>query len=750
MVKQASGTSHDELMALAAGYLPQDRLERLEQAYEYARAAHEGVLRLSGEPFIEHPVQVALMLAELQLDGHALEAALLHDVPEDMGVPIKEIEKRFGPEVARLVDGVTKLGKYGKSGDRTDETQLQNLRKMLVAMAEDLRVVFIKLADRLHNMRTLAPLSPERRLAIARETHEIYAPLAHRLGIWEFKWQLEDLAFRYLNAERYKQIANMVATRRVQRESFINEVMAVLRREFDAQGLEAEISGRPKHIYSIHQKMERYAAQGKHFNDIYDLLALRVQVDSVADCYTALGVIHSLWRPITGAFDDYIATPKPNGYQSLHTAVYYQGPTPLEVQIRTHEMHHFAEYGIAAHWRYKESAGPGDIRFEERVGWLRQLIDWHRELSQPQDFLESVKTDILIDQVFVFTPKGEIKDMPKGATPLDLAYRVHTEVGHHCVGAKVNGRLVSLNTPLQNGDVVEIMTTKNDKGPSRDWLNLNLGYTRTSQARVKIRQWFRKQERVDNIERGREILDREMRRHGLGHKERAELPRLFKYDNLEEFMIAVGNGDITTRQIALAFVAEEERAEVGAPRTKIKTPSSSVNVLGVGDVLTHLAPCFHPVPGDSIMGYITRSRGVTVHRADCSNIINESEPERLIPVEWAQTDTYYPVGVQVVAWDRVGLVRDITTLVAEEKVNIASITLANNDDGATTMTLQLEIRGLTHLVRLMAVIEAVRGVISVNRINLQAAPPATGKPAAKKPAAEKSRRRVRLRHTSQN
>ena len=750
MVEKVSQESHEKLMALAAGYLPPERLERLERAYEYARAAHDGVRRLSGEPFLEHPVQVALLLAELQLDGSALEAALLHDVPEDMDVPIAEIEKQFGDEVARLVDGVTKLGKFGKTSDRSDETQLQNLRKMLVAMAEDLRVVFIKLADRLHNMRTLAPLSPERRLAIARETQEIYAPLAHRLGVWEFKWQLEDLAFRYLNPERYKQVANMVSTRRVQRESFISEVMEVLRREFGAHGLKAEISGRPKHIFSIHQKMERYAAQGKHFNDIYDLLALRVQVDSVADCYTALGVIHSLWRPISGAFDDYIATPKPNGYQSLHTAVYYRGPTPLEVQIRTYEMHHFAEYGIAAHWRYKESSGPGDIHFEERVGWLRQLVDWHRELSQTQDFLDSVKTDILIDQVFVFTPKGEIKDMPKGATPLDLAYRVHTEVGHHCVGSKVNGRLVSLNTPLQNGDVVDIMTTKSDKGPSRDWLNLNLGYVRTSQARVKIRQWFRKQERVDNIERGREVLDREMRRLGIGHKERAELPRLFKYDNLEEFMIAVGNGDITTRQIALAFVAEVERAEVETPRLKTKAPVSSVRVLGVGDVLTHLAPCCHPVPGDPIMGYITRSRGVTVHRADCSNIINENEPERLIPVEWAQTDSYYPVGIQVTAFDRVGLVRDITTVVAEEKVNISSINLSNSDDGATTMTLQLETRGLTHLVRLMAVIEAVRGVISVNRINVQAAPPAAKKPDAKKTVAEKPRRRVRLRHTSQN
>ncbi len=746
MTLKSTETKYEKLMELTSGYLPQGRMAQVQRAFEYAREAHEGENRLSGEPFVEHPLQVAISLAELQLDANALSAALLHDVPEDKGVPISEIEEKFGHEVARLVDGVTKFGKLTKSGDRNDETQLQNLRKMLVAMAEDVRVVFIKLADRLHNMRTLGALPPAKQLAIARETQEIYAPLAHRLGIWEFKWQLEDLAFRYLDTERYKQVASTLATRRVEREAFINEVIEVLHREFAAQDVMGEISGRPKHIYSIHQKMQRYSAQGKAFSDIHDLLALRVLVPNVADCYTALGVIHSLWRPIPGAFDDYIASPKPNGYQSLHTAVVYRGTTPLEVQIRTHEMHHLSEYGIAAHWRYKEEAGGGDIRFEERVGWLRQLIEWHREMSQNQEFLESVKTDILIDQVFVFTPKGEIKDMPKGATPLDLAYRIHTEVGHHCVGAKVNTRLVSLNTSLHNGDVVEIMTTKSDKGPSRDWLNSSLGYVKTSQARVKIRQWFKKQERADNVERGKEILDREMRRLGITNKERAELPKLFSHENLEDFLIAVGNGDITARQIALVFVAEEERAVPPAPAPRIQAPASSVKVLGVGDVLTHLAPCCHPVPGDPIIGYITRSRGVTVHRTDCSNIMNESEPERLVPVEWAQTGAFYPVSVQVEGWDRVGLLRDITTVVAEEKVNIASITLKNKDDGTSTVTLQLETRGLTQLVHLMAVVEAVRGVVSVRRLSSEPPP----SPAARKPAPEKPRKRIHLHHTSQN
>jgi GTP pyrophosphokinase len=714
--------SFSGLIGKAKGYLPPEKIALVEEAYHYASQAHQGQVRKSGEPYMEHPLQVALSLTELQLDASSLAAALLHDVPENCAIPISEIEAKFGLEIAKLVDGTTKLGKLSRTGEgvATSESQMENLRKMLVAMAEDLRVVFIKLADRLHNMRSLDALSPEKQHSIAQETLEIYAPLAHRLGIWELKWQLEDLSFHYLEPGKYRQIANMITARRAQRENFIAQVIELLRGEFDKIDVRAEMSGRPKHIYSIHQKMEKYSALGKYFNDIHDLLALRILVNTVPDCYSAVGVIHSLWRPLPGEFDDYIANPKPNGYQSLHTAVMYLGTIPLEVQIRTIDMHHLAEYGMAAHWRYKEGETK-DIHFEERIAWLRQLIEWHRELSGAEDFLESVKTDILIDQVFVFTPKGEIKDLPKGSTPLDFAYRIHTELGHRCIGAKVNGRLVPLNHQLNNSDVVEIMTTKKgDKGPSRDWLSHHLGYIKTSQAREKIRQWFKKQERVENIERGRDILEKELRRLGMKLIERGELAKLFKYDNVDDFLAAIGYGGITTRHIASKLADQHEPPDVTAEVVLYKPPTSAIKVLGVGDMLTNLAQCCHPVPGDIIIGYVTRSRGVTVHRQDCYNVIHEDEKYRLIPVEWEQTDSVYPVSFEVQAWDRVGLIRDITTIVAEEKVNIATISFANHDDGTTSTFLTLNTRGLSQLSRLLARIEGARGVISITRLGDEA------------------------------
>lgn len=691
----------------------------VEEAYNFAAQAHQGQVRKSGKPYLEHPLQVALTLAELQLDANSLAAALLHDVPENCGIPISEIEAKFGSEVAKLVDGTTKLSKLSWSGEgvAASELQVENLRKMLVAMAEDLRVVFIKLADRLHNLRTLEALPPEKRRSIAQETLEIYAPLAHRLGIWELKWQLEDLSFRSLEPKKYRRIAKLIAARRTQREEFVAGIIQILGDEFKKVGLEAEISGRPKHIYSIYQKMERYSALGRDFDDIHDLLALRVLVSTVPDCYAAVGVIHSLWHPLPGEFDDFIANPKPNGYQALHTVVMY-GAIPLEIQIRTREMHHIAEYGVAAHWRYKEGEEK-DIRFEERISWLRQLIEWHRELSGAE-FLESIKTDIFIDQVFVFTPKGEIKDLPKGSTPLDFAYRVHTELGHRCIGAKVNGRLVPLDYQLKNGDVVEIIATKGEKGPSRDWLNPDLGYVETSHAREKIRQWFRKQERVENIERGRELLDKEMRRLGIKLSGREELAKLFKYDSLDDFLAAIGYGGITTHQVALKVAAQQEQPREIIEVTPPKPPVLAVQVLGVGDMLTRLAECCHPLPGDKIIGYVTRSRGVSVHRRDCHNIIHEDEKERLIPVEWGQTDALYPVSIQVEAWDRVGLIRDITTIVAEEKVNIAAMSFVQHDNHTVTEHLTLETTGLAQLLRLLGRIEAVRGVIGVTRVGDEA------------------------------
>jgi len=711
--------SFSELIVKAKQYLPPEKVAIVEGAYNFALKAHEGQVRKSGEPFVEHPLQVALILVELQLDAGTLAAALLHDVPENCGIPVTEIEAKFGADIAKLVDGTTKLGKFswqapGK-GVAAGQQQAENLRKLLVAMAEDLRVVFIKLADRLHNMRTLKALTPQARRGIAQETLEIYAPLAHRLGIWELKWQLEDLSFRYLEPRKYRQIVNLVAAKRVQRESIVAQVIQILRAEFDRLGLTVEVSGRPKHIYSIYQKMQRYAAQGKHFDDIHDLLALRVLVGTVPDCYSAVGIIHSLWRPIPEAFDDSIANPRPNGYQSLHTAVMYLGTTPLEVQIRTQEMHHIAEYGVAAHWRYKEGERK-DIHFEERIGWLRQLIEWHREFSGAEEFLESVKTDIFIDQVFVYTPKGEIKDLPRGATPLDFAYRVHTEVGHRCVGAKVNGRLVPLSYELKNGDVVGIVSAKVARGPSRDWLNPHLGYTKTSHAREKIRQWFKKQERADNIERGRELLEKELRHLGVKLSKREELAKLFKYDSLDDFLAAIGYGGVTRHQIALKLAAQQEQPKVVAEVAPSKLSVSAVRVLGVGDLLTHLAQCCRPVPGDKIVGYVTRSRGVVIHRQDCYNVSHQDEPERLIAVEWGQVDSLYPVSIQVEAWDRVGLIRDITTVIAEEKVNIAGMSSINHDDHTVTEYFTLETKGLAQLSRLLVKIEGVGGVISVTRV----------------------------------
>ncbi|TET46226.1 MAG: bifunctional (p)ppGpp synthetase/guanosine-3',5'-bis(diphosphate) 3'-pyrophosphohydrolase [Dehalococcoidia bacterium] len=708
-------TSFSQLKEKAEAYLPAEKVTVVEEAYRFAVEAHQGQMRLSGDPYVEHPVQTAIILAGLQFDATSLAAALLHDVPENCDIPVEKIQEKFGPEVSRLVDGVTKLGKvsWQTGGTAPRETQAENLRKMLVAMAEDLRVVFIKLADRLHNMRTLEALTPEKQHSIAQETLEIYTPLAHRLGIWELKWQLEDLAFQYLEPEKFRRIVNLLAARRTQRENFITQVIDILKKELGEVGLKAELSGRPKHIYSINQKMQR----GRDFNDIYDLLALRVLVSTLPDCYSVVGIIHSLWRPIPEEFDDYIANPKPNGYQSLHTAVMCFGTTPLEVQIRTREMNYNDEYGMAAHWRYKQGQ-KADLHFEEKVGWLRQLIEWHRELSGSEEFLESVKTDIFIDQVFVYTPKGDIKDLPRGSTPLDFAYRVHTELGHRCIGAKVNGRLMPLDYELKNGDVVDIMSTKGAKGPSLDWLNPHVGFVHTSHAKEKIRQWFKRQERTENIERGRQILEKELRHLGITI-EREKLAELCNFSNAEDFLAAIGYGGISTHQIAIKLAAQQETPKAIPEVAPRKPVPSTVHVLGVGNLVTHLAQCCHPVPGDKIIGYITRSRGVTIHREDCYNVLHEDEEDRLVPVEWGQADSLYPVNVKVEAWDRVGLVRDITIVVAEEKVNIASMATHNHDDHTVTMNLTMETQGLAQLSRLLKKIESVKGVMRIVRMGDQ-------------------------------
>ncbi len=712
------------LLKKAGEYLPPEKLATVEAAYQFALKAHEGQKRKSGEPYLDHPLETAFTLAELQLDDSTLAAALLHDVPEDCGIPLAEIEKKFGPEVGKLVDAATKLGKI--SWQTADETgavkkrtvrggsQAENLRRMLIAMAEDLRVVFIKLADRLHNMRTLDALSPEKRRNVARETLDIYAPLAHRLGIWQMKWQLEDLAFRYMQPRQYHQIARLVATRRAQRESFVAEIVQTLEEELAKAGIKAEVSGRPKHIYSVYRKMQKYSTLGKDFGDIHDLFALRVLVDTVSDCYRSLGVIHGLWRPLPDEFDDFIANSKDTGYQALHTTVMYRGTTPLEIQIRTQDMHQAAEYGVAAHWRYKEGETK-DLHFEEKLTWLRQLVEWQKELSS-EEFLESVKTDIFIDQVFVYTPKGEIIDLPRGATPLDFAYRIHTELGNRCVGAKVNSRLVPLNYELKNGEIVEVAVSKKAKGPSLDWLNPDFGYIKTSHAREKIRQWFKRQERIQNIERGKQLLEKELKRLGISLTNPEAVAKLFDFEDVDDFFAALGYGGISPRQVVLKWTAEPEqpRPATGTSPVKAVTPSI-VEVLGVGDLLTHLARCCHPLPGDEIIGYITRSRGVTVHRKDCRNVAHQREKERLIGVNWGSIQDVYPVAVKVDAWDRVGLLRDITNVVAEEGVNITNVNISEQGNKNVSILLTMEIKSMAQLSRLLAKVHSVRGVTEVER-----------------------------------
>jgi guanosine-3',5'-bis(diphosphate) 3'-pyrophosphohydrolase len=704
------------LTELAAGYLPADKLAVVESAYEFAAKAHEGQVRKNGEPFLAHPLSTAMILAELHLDAETLAAALLHDVPEDCGVPLSEIEARFGPQVANLVDGVTKLNKLtrrARAGEPGSDGQAENLRKMLLATAEDLRVVLIKLADRLHNMRTLGALPAERRHAIAEETLEIYAPLAHRLGMREAKWQLEDLAFRYLKPRVYHRIARLVAGKRAEREGFVTGVSQTMAQELDKAGIKAKVYGRPKHIYSIYQKMGKYDAQGKNFGDIHDLFALRVVVDSVSDCYRALGVIHNLWRPIPEEFDDFIANPKDNGYQALHTTVMCQGTTPLEIQIRTNDMHRVNEYGVAAHWLYKEGKTGGKVGDE--IAWLRQLGDWREELDS-EEFLESVKTDVLVARVFVYTPKGEIKELPRGATPLDFAFRIHTDLGYRCIGAKVNGRLQPLNYTLRNGDVLEIMTSKVEKGPSLDWLNLELGYLKTSHARSKVKQWFKRQERSETIEAGKQIWDKELKRAGIGLPGIDKVADLLGYKDADDLYAALGSGTISSSQVLLRLSGEMEPAGEGAdvlpPR---KVSPVSINVLGVGDLLTRLANCCHPLPGDKIIGYITQGRGITVHRRDCTNIIHEQEKERLIKVEWGDVAQVYPVTIQVDAWDRVGLVRDISGIIAEEGVNLSEINMGNHQDGSVKMDFTLEVKGAAQLSKIMSRIYSVWNVTGVTR-----------------------------------
>ena len=689
-------------------------LSSVEAAFDLAVTAHDGQRRATGEPYVVHPIASAQILAELGIDTVAIQAALLHDVPEDTEYSLTDVEERFGGEVAQLVDGVTKLSKF--STHSHEQQQAENIRKMLLAMAQDIRVVLIKLADRLHNMRTLHGLPPDKQQRIARQTMEIYAPLAERLGIWQMKWELEDLAFKVLEPERFRELARLLDTRRKGRESYIDRAIAELKPRLESAGIEADLQGRPKHIYSIYKKMER---KGAEFGEIYDVYAIRVLVDEVRDCYAALGIVHSLWRPIPGQFDDYIAVPKNNLYQSLHTAVIALDGKPLEIQIRTHAMHQVSEVGIAAHWRYKEGT-KSDREYDAKLAWLRQLLDWQRDVSDATEFVEGIKLDIFQDQVFVFTPKGDIKDLPAGATPLDFAYRIHTDVGHRTIGAKVNNRLVPLDYRLKNGDIVEIVTTKGEHGPSRDWLNV----VKTSHAREKIRQWFKRKDRDENIVHGRDSLERELRRlarasiASIGPDRIAEVSRQYNYETVEDFYAAIGYGAIGPQQVVMRLgVVDDVQSTLPtvAPPQKLER-TGGVRVKGVGDLLCRFAKCCHPIPGDPIVGFITRGKGVTVHLRSCPTIINEREVSRLIDVEWESAPTEsYPISIRVEAYDRTGLLSDITQVMAEAKVNIVAAHVGVTPDHTAVVTATIQVHSVSQLARVMSRIENLKDVISVQR-----------------------------------
>ena len=701
---------------LAAGPLGAEQ-DLLVRARDFATTAHLGICRQSGEPFILHPLAVTTILAQMQLDPETLAAALLHDVIEDTDITLDQLERAFGPRVAKLVDGVSKLGQIPWTGDagsaieqasREKEQQAESLRKMFLAMVDDIGVVLIKLADRLHNMRTLGHLPREKQLRIAQQTMEIYAPLANRLGIWQFKSELEDLAFRALEPEEYERIRGELADR----STYIEQVKVDLLAALAEGGINAELTGRGKHIYSIHRKMRRKA---RAFDEIYDVIGLRLIVHDKQACYGALGIIHTMWHPVPGEFDDYIATPKESMYQSLHTAVIGPEGHPLEIQIRTKEMHQSAEYGVAAHWRYKEG-GKADARIEAKVAWLRQLMDWRDEVADAEEFVESLKSDVFQEMLYVFTPAGDIFELPAGATPVDFAYRIHTEVGHHCVGAKVNDQLVALDYKLQNGQVVRIMTSKAKLGPSRDWLQANAGYVITASAREKIRQWFRRQERDENIAQGREVLERELRRLGLEIKHEDVLKRFARFTKLDDFLAAIGYGGLSSQQIAARLTDNPKDVLTVAANITVPRTPARLEVMGAGGLLTNLASCCRPVNGDKIIGYTTRGRGITVHRGDCPNITNLPDPERLVPVDWGLSgEETFPVSVRVSAWDRVGLLKDISTLLADQKVNIISVETMTHDDRTVTLLLTLEVMGVSHLSGILHKLESVRDVVEVRR-----------------------------------
>jgi len=706
--------------ALPQSLSPSDRA-LLERAYNLAVKAHRGQKRASGEPYVNHCLAVATILAELGAPIPVVAAGLLHDTVEDTSVTLKDLADEFGPEVARLVDGVTKLTQLPRvtrrerKDERTSRVELakETLRKTFLAMGDDVRVVMIKLADRLHNMRTLSHLPSEKHTRIAQETLEIFAPLANRLGIWQMKGELEDLSFRYVYPDRYKAIAQSVAERRVDREKALQAICERLHQELTEASIRAEVTGRPKHLYSIYRKMER---KGVPFEMVYDVRGVRVLVESEPDCYLALGVIHNHWKPIPGTFDDYVATPKDNFYQSLHTAVVYDDGKTLEVQIRTPEMQENAEYGIAAHWRYKEGRKRDDA-YQQRILWLRRLMDWRQDADGDTDFIDAMKSDVFDDRVYAFTPKGDIIDLPAGSTPIDFAYHIHSDIGHRCRGAKVNGKLVTLDYRMQTGDSVEILTAKRG-GPSRDWLNASLEMVKTQRARGKIRQWFKRQDREQNIANGRALLDRELHRLGIEDLTHEQIATDLSYAQTDDLLAAIGCGDVHLGKIIARVVEKQEPELIQAIPTVPAQPAATgheVSVLGVSGLLTARARCCSPAPGDPIVGYVTRGRGVTIHRRDCPNVLRVADKERLIQVNWGQERRTYPVSVRIRAYDREGLMRDVSSLVANEGINMPSIN-ATTKNSLAVLNLELGVTDISQLSRVLNRLEALPNVLEACRI----------------------------------
>jgi len=718
--------SLQRLFNLMESYAPGYDQKLLERAYYFAQGAHIGQYRNSGEEFINHPVEVACILAELELDMVTIVGGLLHDVVEDTRVTLEEVESQFGHEVAFLVSGVTKLGRIEYKSK--EDHQTENLRRMFLAMGQDVRVILIKLADRLHNMRTLSYQPGPKQREIAEETLEIFAPLAHRLGIYKIKWELEDLSLRYLEPDQYYALVDRIAKKRREREDYINLVISKLREKLDEAGIKADISGRPKNFYSIYQKM---VGQGKDLAEIYDLTAVRVIVDSVRDCYATLGIVHTIWKPIPGRFKDYIAMPKQNMYQSLHTTLVGPSGEAFELQIRTNEMHRTAEYGIAAHWRYKEGGRPSNSQFEEKLSWLRRILEWQHETRDPKEFMESLKIDLFSDVVFVFTPKGDVIELPAGSGPIDFAYRIHTEVGHHCIGAKVNGRIVPLDYQLVNGDIVDILTSKQSNGPSRDWLSI----AKTSQAKNRIRQWFKKEMRDENILHGRELLEKEIRRTGgepavFFKPEVMEfLPRRLGFQTESDLYAGIGDGAVTAGQVVGKVRDELFTKEPPAPAAESKllvrlpdqqgAVDAGVRVKGEKNLVVRLAHCCNPLPGDQIIGYITRGRGITVHRPDCTNVAHyyQGEPERLIEVGWdTDNPTTYQVELEVRALDRPRLTMDILNTVSDARTVINAVNSRAKKNRMALVNLKIEIRDLEHLYSVMRKVGQISDVLDVHRV----------------------------------